>query len=767
LEIRTSNQYLHDVRVAHAAVGFFFYDYSANTDNLISDVQIVDCDKAIKANGYTTTFQRVALRNALIHNVDTALYGYSFTGRVEHLTLHQCNKLAYDYNGTNYGTSSSLFLTNSLLVSVTNTGNILLIQSYCTNLASSNGVFQTVGAGGFYLADSSFRNTGTTSINSALATKLKEKTTYPPLVWSNLILTTDTTLAPQASRDSDTPDLGYHYDPIDHAVCWLIVTNALTTNGMIPVTLTVQPGTAVAQFGSRGIQMEFNSRLSAEGTGTAPVRIIRYHAVQEQSSVWGDASTEPYLVLGPPRDSVGSVTNAPAVNLQFVEGNLLGGVGYHLVGGSGWWLWTNIIVRDSQLSGGRFQASGHGGTIIDLKNNVFARVWQWYYAWPSMTAYNNLYYGCGTSISNAIVFDRYAGAGGWAFRDNAFHDNWIALLSTSQSVNNDHNAYVGTNSVYRGTNYVYVGTRLPDAGTGDLLLPEFSYTSGALGKYYHVTTNLMNRGSRMASDAGLYHYTTQTNHEKEGDSLVDIGFHHVATGASGTANDYDSDGLADYVEDANGNGTRDGSETDCQLSDTDYDGVNDKDEMADGSDPRDASSMVPKRLVVWTFNGSGSNWAAGDAGQFPLTNTAVQVTGWDGGAMQLNGPGTMLKYRDVESNGRPNINLLSGSVRFWFKPDWSTTNIPQGGRLFQVGVDSQAWWALHMISNLTDHGSVGLGALFGSYSAPGFGQSNYLALRLSNGCISWLEQTTFKTVETSNFGDFTPQAEVDTEDAPF
>jgi len=78
------------------------------------------------------------------------------------------------------------------------------------------------------------------------------------------------------------PDRGFHYDPIDHAVSLFTVTNALATNGVTPapVTLTLQPGTVIGQYGSRGLQMEFNSRLVAEGTPTQPVRLVRYHAVQ-------------------------------------------------------------------------------------------------------------------------------------------------------------------------------------------------------------------------------------------------------------------------------------------------------------------------------------------------------------------------------------------------------------------------------------------------------------------------------------------------------
>lgn len=115
--------------------------------------------------------------------------------------------------------TSEITLRNCLLVAVTN------IQSYIgsNNPAYGNahasiptGLFQQVGAGNYYLAAGSpHRNVGVTSIDSRLARELRTLTTYPPLV-----LTTDftaaTTLAPQAQRDSDTPDRGYHYPSLDY-----------------------------------------------------------------------------------------------------------------------------------------------------------------------------------------------------------------------------------------------------------------------------------------------------------------------------------------------------------------------------------------------------------------------------------------------------------------------------------------------------------------------------------------------------------------------
>ncbi len=274
IEVRTSGSRLHDLRLAHASTGLKFSDSSAG-NHQVSHVQMVHCNSALIVDGNGALSNHVALRNVLIDRATYGLYGSSFQVTGEHLTAHQCAHLAYN-SSTSY--VSWLSLTNSLLVAVTTNGTVSLGQSCCQWPGSSNGVFQTVGAGGFYLADGTYREAGTTNIDATLAADLKRKTTYPPLVWSNAVVTTDTVLSPQAGRDTDLPDLGYHYDPIDHAVSLFTVTNALATNGIAPppVTLTVLPGTVIGQFGSRGLQMEYNSRLVAEGTPTAPVRLVRY-----------------------------------------------------------------------------------------------------------------------------------------------------------------------------------------------------------------------------------------------------------------------------------------------------------------------------------------------------------------------------------------------------------------------------------------------------------------------------------------------------------
>ncbi len=118
-----------------------------------------------------------------------------------------------------------------------------------------------------------------------------------------------------------------------------------------------------------------------------------------------------------------------------------------------------------------------------------------------------------------------------------------------------YNAYVGTN----------VFTE-PARTSTDVELVRFAFASGPLGNYYHGQTNLVDRGSvTNAANLGLYHHTTQTNQVKEANSRVNIGFHYVACAANGNPVDTDGDGIPDYLEDVNGNGTVDAPESSWLL----------------------------------------------------------------------------------------------------------------------------------------------------------------------------------------------------------
>jgi hypothetical protein len=127
-------------------------------------------------------------------------------------------------------------------------------------------------------------------------------------------------------------------------------------------------------------------------------------------------------------------------------------------------------------------------------------------------------------------------------------------------------------------------------------------------------------------------------------------------------------------------------------------------------------TVVPtNRLGYWPFD--NTNTWIGAQGQLPLLATnIVGVPSWSTNAVLIDNTNVaILAYRDVETSGNPNIILSAGTIRFWFKPDWSSVNAGGNGpgvsgRLIEVGSYSytpylptnssvvgftNGWWALY------------------------------------------------------------------------
>ena len=406
------------------------------------------------------------------------------------------------------------------------------LSTNCLVINPAGTVFQSMGAGNFYLASSSpYQSVGTTNISAAMLSILSNKTTYPPL-WLTNTITTATTLFPQAQRETAAPDLGYAYDPIDY-LSSCVVTNA---------TLTLTNGVSLAYYNNIGIWLSTGGGLVSQGTPLQRNVLAYYTLVQEQpTNLWGAAN--PAL-----NSELINLTHTnyavnPSVNLRFTSLYVPDAASCFLNTAGGTWLTTAVTLRDCEIygAGSEWEEDDSSNAVFTFQNNLFyeASINAFYTA-DVITLYNNLFYGNASESLSEFNFS----PGTVTNHDNVFD----GLSSVGLDGTNGWNAFIAIN-----TNYVS-----PLPMTNDVVLSSFTWQTGPLGNFYQPTNSLLiDKGSRTADLAGLYHYTTQTNEVIESNSEVDIGYHYVALGANGLPLDSNGDGIPDYLEDANGNGIYD------------------------------------------------------------------------------------------------------------------------------------------------------------------------------------------------------------------
>jgi hypothetical protein len=521
---------LSNLRITHADTAIRF---QGGNGHKLRNVQIVNCNYAVSS--YQSEFQ---VLNGLFSKINTYAVHPAYTGgtigTLQNVTIRECNTLV-----PIYGTAR---LTNSLLVAVTNIVGSGGSFSGAYNGTNSNpaSVFQPVGAGYSYLTNnSSFRDAGTTNIDSTLLSSLNELTTYPPILAGHLVIigNTNLTLLPQAGRDTDTPDLGYHYTPIDFIFGGAYVTNS---------TITLQPGTAIGLYSptnggssTYAIALADSSKFLSDGAPANLNRIVRYNTVQEQStSTWNTTPNDHIITAW---SGLGTVV-APEARFTFTEWSMPAADGHHFRGYSG----TAAVVPFShcQFIGGKFRTDR---PQVSITNCLFHRV---------ATDINGADYEINPNFQNTHLYGGSLSlnpeAGGtWIVYDSLFHGTTVSQAGT---ITHDYNGYI-TNTP---------GQWLTNSGTANVWTNTFEYQTGALGRFYQPTNSgFLGLGSTNANYLQLFHFTCTTNNVKETNSVVDIGFHYVAT-SGGLPIDTDSDGTPDYLEDANGNGSVDSGETDWQ-----------------------------------------------------------------------------------------------------------------------------------------------------------------------------------------------------------
>jgi hypothetical protein len=462
-----------------------------------------------------------------MHNVLIAqcTYCVSTTGTVygEHLTADQCKQFCpHPY--------PAAYLTNSILTGVTNQANVNLY--YSLSASNGSGIYQTAGAGNYYLANASpYRDAGTTNINTSLLLELSSKTTSPPLWWTNNV-TVDTSLSPQASRDSNTPDLGYHYDPVDYlARC--VVTNA---------TLTLTNGVVLANYDTYAIMLQNGSALTSQGAPKQRNIITYFGLVQEQPVLLGSTSFGASGTI-PINAYHTNLSQNPSISLRFTSMYSAENTSYVMLTGSGTRNINSFTMRDCEIygAGDYWVMSDQAGAVVDLENNLFQYVQVTVGSSAQVTTYNNAY----IANSNYATEIYNTGSAPFTNRDGVF-DGCSVYLEGSCG----HNAYVNVDP-----SLIFSTIDTTD------IVTNFTWVVGPLGNYYQATNSvLVDAGSRTADLAELYHYTTQTNQTKETNSIVDIGYHYIALDTNGLPVDSNADGIPDYLEDANGDGWVDNGE---------------------------------------------------------------------------------------------------------------------------------------------------------------------------------------------------------------
>ncbi len=519
---------LSHIRVAYAGTAAVIY----GAGGAISNAQFVNCGYGLVflGSGYPT------IENALFSDVQYAiiLYGSGCYPRAVNVTFDRSSYLV--------GGGAYFVATNCIFANVTNLGT--------SGFGSHNGFynspqfgenrfispvypFQTVGGGSYYLVDGAgFRNVGTTNISTNLLAELRKKTTYPPIAFTNVTFTEAMVFSPQAQRDTDTPDLGYHYDPLDYAFGGCHAYSNITfTPGTIVGWFRTSSGWYHAGF---GIRMNAGVTVSFEGTATSPVWWVRLNTVQEQDRTGG---------YGQAGICSWTDVNIPTVRARFLRCSAMASEKFNGYFADDWGS-LRAEVLHSEFWGGNLHAYAN---YIYYTNCLMWR--------PATVGIENGNYSSAFIMRNCTVYggqllmQRWVGPTLFSVRDCAFDGTEFKVSgdpygSDPNVTDFDFNAYTNASNPFQ------IG------GAHNVRVVNFNWQSGPLGNFYLPPNSpLIDAGSRTADQVGLYHFTTRTSQLKETNSVVDIGYHYVAVDANGNSIDTDGDGLPDYWEDTNGNGS--------------------------------------------------------------------------------------------------------------------------------------------------------------------------------------------------------------------
>lgn len=518
---------------------------SASTLNL-SHAQFVKCNYGLGAANYqsVTANLRNILFGAVVKPFNLQNLNYGATLSAQHVTFDTSTTLVNEGAVTAY----SLDMVNCIFANVNGMGwtgtpgdhltghhNAFYLSPFnfgAAEVTVSGTPFQSpVGAGNYYLNDSSgLRDQGSASIDSTLLLELTQKTTFPPppaniLLNTTINSATPTTFNPVVQRDADTPDLGYHYEPLDY-MCSQI------TIGGSSAALVLGNGVAVGLYGTSGFLPQ-GGGITSVGLPSAMNRLVWYPSVQEQPVRLNNISTVGSSVFSPsaagtPKIVALSFTDLP---MQGSRQSMFGQIyAYHypIITLSGcWFRGVNLTVGAPS-----YGPAANPAANVTLLNNVFERSTlslfngyvNYYGTFSQMplgvTLYNNTFW---SNTVTLFFMDAYA----------ATHKNWVIKDNLYDGVVNTFSGDGGYASLIANTHDAFRNTANPLGGPNHVTLTSLTYATGPYGNWYinqassssTPNTALVNAGSRNSTAAVLDGHTERTDQTPDS-GTVDIGFHY-------------------------------------------------------------------------------------------------------------------------------------------------------------------------------------------------------------------------------------------------
>jgi hypothetical protein len=529
----SGTQQLSNVKISYAQTAIA----SSAVALTVNNAQLVNCGAGISVQNHPLT-----VNNALFVNTGTNLVLNAVAGTVNNATFANANYLLGAPN------TGSLYLTNSVLANVTNVSGTIAANyngfynttTFGSNLKSTSTTpFIPVGGANCYLTNiSSFIGGGTPGVGSGILAQLAARTTRAPLVYSNLTYSVPLSYAPVVTRDTNgTPDLGYHYDPVD-----------IMFGGVVSYSnVTFAAGTAMGWFelnsgGNYGIALYDHAVLALNGTASQPCVVVRYSSVQEGGTgIWKTKGTLAAVTA----ESLSGGYSMPPANAAQVWPTF---TKHYCLAFDNSAYRENTALLKVMANNSEFYTTPVGAywAYLNITNCLFDRAQLNCVGGNAAQAAvrNCSFHGGSVSLTKSSAWPVW-------FEECAFDGTTLAVNGSSSDGTNvtycDFNAYLTTATTW-----------LPVVGTHSVTVTNFNWQASWLGTYYQPGNSLtINAGSQTADQFGLYHFTTQTNQAVEGFSPVDIGYHYVATDASGNPLDSNGDGIPDYLEDANGNGIYD------------------------------------------------------------------------------------------------------------------------------------------------------------------------------------------------------------------